>query len=157
MKKGVQGKVLEPTVEQITAELRCTDAPDTPNGLGCANKKCRYRDVDGACDITSMCFDAANLIDRLNDFQNSQCAKLLSRITELEAQLAESQRRERAAVEVVRCKDCRWKDTVLCRASKSVKYDLRREKHTYHTCMEPDGFCSIGERGPQKAGEGETE
>lgn len=77
-------------------------------------------------------------------------------IESLQAQLAESQRRERAAVEVVRCKDCRWKDTVLCRASKSVKYDLRREKHTYQTCMEPDGFCSIGERGPQEAGKGEA-
>lgn len=68
---------------------------------------------------------------------------------------AESQRRERAAVEVVRCKECRWKDTALCRASKSIKYDLRREKHTYKTFMEPDGFCSIGERGPQEAEKGE--
>jgi hypothetical protein len=83
--------------------------------------------------------------------------RLESELAEVKSQLAESQRRERAAVEVVRCKDCRWKDTVLCRASKSVKYDLRREKHTYQTCMEPDGFCSIGERGPQEAGKEEAE
>jgi len=48
---------------------------------------------------------------------------------------------------VVKCKDCRLKDTQLCRASKSIKYDLRKEKHTYKTFMEEDGFCSIGEVG----------
>jgi hypothetical protein len=67
--------------------------------------------------------------------------------------LTESQRRERAAVEIVRCKDCRFRDKQLCRASKSIHYDLHKEKHTYKTFMEPDGFCSIGERGPV-AGEG---
>lgn len=52
--------------------------------------------------------------------------------------------------EIVRCKDCRWRDKGLCRASKSIKYDLRREKYTYKTVMEPDGFCHIGEPFPQK-------
>ncbi|WP_312611343.1 hypothetical protein [Oscillibacter sp.] len=99
MKNGVHGKILEPTVEQITAALRCTDALDTPDGLGCANKKCKYRDVDGACDIVSMCFDAATLIDRLNDFDQTQSKLALERCQRAEAQLAQSQRRERAAVE----------------------------------------------------------
>lgn len=80
-----------------------------------------------------------------------ECAE--HREAAIRAQLTSSQQRERAAVEIVRCKDCRWKDTAICRASKSIKYDLRREKHTYQTCMEPDGFCSIGERGLQEAGE----
>ncbi|WP_294855641.1 hypothetical protein [uncultured Oscillibacter sp.] len=99
MKNGVDGKVLEPTVEQITAALRCTDAPDTPDNLGCANKKCRYRDVDGACDIVSMCFDAASLIDRLNNFDQTQSKLALERCQRAEAQLAASQRQLRAAVE----------------------------------------------------------
>ena len=94
--------------------------------------------------------------EKISHGQMEQNKRLRKMMDKLQANLAESQRRERAAVEVVRCKDCRWKDTVLCRASKSVKYDLRREKHTYQTCMEPDGFCSIGERGPQAAVEGET-
>ncbi len=46
---------------------------------------------------------------------------------------------------IVRCKDCYLKDTQLCRASRSIKYNLRTEKHTYKTFMEDDGFCSIGE------------
>ena len=51
--------------DEIVRALRCNDAPVEPDGMGCANKKCRYRDVDGACDIVSMCEDAAALIDSL--------------------------------------------------------------------------------------------
>lgn len=58
----------------------------------------------------------------------------------------ESPKRE-TTFDIVRCKDCRFKDTSFCRASKSIKYDLRKGEHTYKTIMEPDGFCSIGERG----------
>lgn len=46
--------------------------------LGCGNKSCQYRDVDGACDIVGMCSDAAKAI-----------ADLLAR-----AELAEKKRDE---------------------------------------------------------------
>ena len=130
------------------------------------------RDEDN-CDVLDYIDDAAEAIETLtaenarllaeNERIRSNCyAKdgvqaIIDERDELRAELATSQQETRAAVELVRCKDCRWRDTVLCRASKSIKYDLRREKHTYQTFMEPDGFCSIGERGPQEAGKGETE
>lgn len=78
----------------------------------------------------------------LHDLYDTDIAALSNNNTELRAE------RDKA-VEVVRCKDCRWRDKPLCRAAKSVKYDLRREKHIYKTLMEPDGFCSIGERGTE--------
>lgn len=118
--------------DEIVRALRISADYDECRNTGCKNCPADALRVNGACDDGTM-LAAANLIESL------------------QAQLAASQARERAAKEVVRCKDCRWKDTVLCRASKSVKYDLRREKHTYKTFMEPEGFCNIGERGPQEA------
>lgn len=47
--------------------LRCDggETPEEGDGLGCANKKCKYRDVDGACDLVSMTLDAAAAITAL--------------------------------------------------------------------------------------------
>lgn len=54
----------------------------------------------------------ADTLERLNDFEHSQCAVLLARIAELEAQLAESQRQLRAAVEDAEqgsvCRTCHY-------------------------------------------------
>lgn len=73
-------------------------------------------------------------------------------VAQMSAENARLRAERDKAVEVVRCKDCRWRDKQLCRAAKSVKYDLHREKHIYKTLMEPDGFCSIGESGTEGRG-----
>lgn len=55
-------------VDELLKALRCNEAPSYENdGIGCANKNCRYCDVDGACDINSMCKDAARHIESLRD------------------------------------------------------------------------------------------
>ncbi len=118
--------------DEIIPALRCSDAPAEPDDMGCANKKCKYRDSDGACNIVSMCADAADLLE-------SQQA----RITELEDQLAESQRGRRAAVADLYTA-CRRSP---CNSGICVKKD----------CAGNIIPCEFEWRGPQQAGEGETE
>lgn len=63
---------------------------------------------------------AADKITELNDFENSQCAKLLARIAELEAQLANA--RNELCLKCGRyheahkgaCDGCRWKEKTKC-------------------------------------------
>lgn len=154
--------------DEIVRALRCSDVPDEPDGMGCSNKKCRYRDVDGACDIVSMCNDAADKITELNDFQNSQCAKLLARIAELEAQLAESQRRERAAVEDLNgtgaCFTCKHfrRNGGDCFGAGRCRLDgieiwPCNEPGVYRVEVPDDGRKTYEWRGPQEAGKGEAE
>lgn len=51
--------------ENLVRALRCTGNGIEEDTAGCANRKCKYRDVDGACNLTSMCEDAADVIDSL--------------------------------------------------------------------------------------------
>lgn len=95
MKSGVQGKVLEPTVDQITAALRLCAVEEPSKTYPCEQCYLYPYSKDGRMSTGRTCFehlalDTCQLINRLNDFQNSQCAKLLARITALEAQLAEA-------------------------------------------------------------------
>lgn len=95
MKSSVQGKVLEPTVDQITAALRLCAVEEPSKTYPCEQRYLYPYSKDGRMSTCRTCFehlvlDTCQLINRLNDFQNSQCAKLLARITALEAQLAEA-------------------------------------------------------------------
>jgi hypothetical protein len=76
----------------------------------------------------------------------TEVARLETELERLRAELERITAERDATPEIVRCKDCELKDTQLCRASKSIHYDLRKEKHTYKTFMEPDGFCSGGSK-----------
>lgn len=96
------------------------------------------------------------LVDRLGDAENAVCVtalKALEKQIPRKLTLDELRQMDGQPAEIVCCKDCRLKDTQLCRASRSIKYDPRREKYTYKTLMEPDGFCSIGERDRPPGGE----
>lgn len=64
------------------------------------------------------CHAAADLIEKLNDFQNSQCYKLLARIAELEKQLSDA--RNELCQKCGRyheahkgaCGGCKWKENL---------------------------------------------
>lgn len=57
-------KALLDRAPEIIKALRCDGyGIGEESALGCTNKKCAYRDVDGACDIVSMDADAAALIE----------------------------------------------------------------------------------------------
>lgn len=49
---------------RVIKKLRCygTDAEDN---FGCGDKRCKYRDVDGACNINNIEADAADVIEKL--------------------------------------------------------------------------------------------
>lgn len=49
----------------LVKALTCNNSADEADNLGCGNKRCKYRDVDGACDIVGMCEDAAIAIKQL--------------------------------------------------------------------------------------------
>lgn len=84
----------EPTAEQITAALRCCGNTDTkkPDCEHCPLLSVRM------C-VKVMLEGAADMIVQLNDFDQTQSKIALERCQRAEKQLAESQRREQAAVE----------------------------------------------------------
>lgn len=51
--------------KKLIEALVCNDSEDEADNLGCSNQRCKYRDVDGACDIVKMCTDAAAAITKL--------------------------------------------------------------------------------------------
>lgn len=51
--------------KKLIKALTCSCAEDEPDNLGCKNRKCKYRDTDGACNVVSMCKDAAIAIEKL--------------------------------------------------------------------------------------------
>lgn len=51
--------------KELTKSLLCNGYGAGEDADGCANKKCKYRDADGACDLTRMCGDAAIAINEL--------------------------------------------------------------------------------------------
>lgn len=50
---------------RLVIALLCNGDNVAEENLGCRNKRCKYRDVDGACDIVGMCNDAAKAISDL--------------------------------------------------------------------------------------------
>lgn len=52
-------------LKELIKALTCNSSTDEADNLGCSNKKCKYRDVDGACDTIGMCEDAAIAIKQL--------------------------------------------------------------------------------------------
>jgi len=106
MKNGVHGKILEPTVEQITAALRLCAVEEPAGTYPCEQCYLYPYSKDGRMSTGCTCFehlamDTCQLIDRLNDFDQTQSKLALERCQRAEAQLAQSQRRERAAVDLI--------------------------------------------------------
>lgn len=123
----------EPTVEEIVTALRMCGRGVT---ILTTCRKCHL--ADGWNGTFTMpdgqpCYDrldliAADALERLNDFQSSQCAKLLEAVAELRAQLP------------VRCVECEYtslsKDGVRwCRLSPGLDGDRK-----------DTDFCSYGVR-----------
>lgn len=50
---------------ELVKALRCDGNNIGQDSGGCTNKKCRYRDIDSACNIVSICEDAATAITDL--------------------------------------------------------------------------------------------
>lgn len=101
-------------LKKLIKALRCNGANVGQDNNGCTNRKCKYIDADGACNIVSMCDDAATAIE-----------ELLAR--------AEKAERERDAAikwlkvsvdENLECYGCKWLDEST-KACKNLKGKLK--------------------------------
>ena len=106
VKETMRGKILKPTVKQITAALRLCAVEKPAETYPCEQCYLYPYSKDGRMSTGRTCFehlalDTCQLIDRLNDCDQTQSKLALERCQRAEAQIAESQRRERAAVEAV--------------------------------------------------------
>ena len=142
------------------------NADEIVKALRCYASDCGDDEACGQCTFAWMCEEMdgnapkiiADLIERLNDFEHSQCAVLLARIAELEARLAASQHREQAAVEDMTavlkrdsddiCAYC--KNRIECKNEQCEKYssgvgDVDGNYPDWKwTCMDFDyGTCSL--------------
>lgn len=73
--------------KKLIKALKCDGYGVGQDGDGCTNKRCKYRDSDGACNIVSMCEDAATAI-----------TDLLARAEAAEARAEKAERERDAAV-----------------------------------------------------------
>lgn len=111
------------SVEETVKALRAI-SQDYENGNG------------GECfDICGECKNAADQLERLNDFQKSQCMKLMEKIVVLE-----SKNERLKAEKPVRCGECIHFDfgvEFACRCKNGIAQD---------SWVGKDDFCSYGER-----------
>lgn len=148
------GKTIQPTADQIKAALRLCAVAEPAGDYPC--KQCYLYPLsrDGYMSTGETCFehlvlDTCQLIDGLNDFDKTQSKILLARCQSLQAQLTESQRRERAAVE-----DLEW---LMLRGDSADCCIFCRYDHTHDgPCAGQSTKCEPKWRGPQD-GKGEAE
>lgn len=103
--------------------------------------------------------DTCQLIGRLNDFDQTQSKLALERCQRLEAQLAESQRRERAAVEDMVYAIFNLDECVVCKnpCNKERPKDGGRFEPLYKQGCGTWMCGNFEWRGPHEAGKGEPE
>lgn len=51
--------------KKLIKALKCDGYSISQDMDGCSNRRCKYRDTDGACNIVSMCLDASKAITDL--------------------------------------------------------------------------------------------
>lgn len=154
MKNDVHGKTLAPTVEQITAALRLCAVEEPAVGYPCEQCYLYPYSKDGRMSTGLTCFehlvmDTCQLIDRLNNFDQTQSKIALERCYRIEAQLAASQRRERAAVELID------KVSQAVEVAFNATDYVKPNTGIWHTLGLAHDWINAW-RGPQEAGKGEA-
>lgn len=108
---------------ELVKALRCDGNNIGQDSGGCTNKKCRYRDQDSACNIVSICEDAAAAITDLlveNQSLRNAANGFKARAEAAEARAEKAQRERDEAVETIfkwtGCAECKnWQsDTDWC-------------------------------------------
>lgn len=86
--------------------------------------------------------DSAELIAKLPIVEEDKQISLIGAVADAVVMISECQPVD--AVEVVRCKDCKYYDNPICGVHSEYPCDQYNTGYTVHT--EPDDFCSYGER-----------
>lgn len=148
---------MDKTAEIVRALRLCAD--DEPaNCIECPGDS----DVSSRTCSNKLMVRAADTIESLNDFQHSQCAHLLARVEELQAKLAEAQRREQAAVEDMKVMTLAMRENEELSESCcfACLYDGQNLPDNvilaYGECPGYDRDDCFEWSGPQGAGKGET-
>lgn len=87
-----KARIIEPMVEEIKTALRACAVSEPGETYPCEECYLHSMSRDGYLSTGQTCFmrlalDAVTLIDRLNDFEHSQCARLLEEIGRMRAGL----------------------------------------------------------------------
>lgn len=100
--------------QKLIKALTCRYAPDELDNLGCGNKRCQYRDVDGACDMVSIEEDAAIAIKELlteNQALRNAANGFKKQLEAAEARAEKAERERDAAIKMLReiewCNGCK--------------------------------------------------
>ena len=137
---------------ELVKALRCDGNNIGQDSGGCTNKKCRYRDPDSACNIVSICEDAATAITDLlarAEAAEARCKTLEKMVREYQDEIVPGYRERAEKAEKERdeaISDLTWAvneyrrlttETDLCGL---CKYDLPPAGENGQT-YECPGFC----------------
>lgn len=89
--------------KELVKALRCDGNNIGQDSGGCTNKKCRYRDPDSACNIVSICEDAASAITDLlveNQSLRNAANGFKARVKAAEARAEKAERERNEAVKI---------------------------------------------------------
>lgn len=100
--------------QKLIKAFTCRYAADELDNLGCGNKRCQYRDVDGACDMVSIEEDAAIAIKELlteNQALRNAANGFKRQLEAAEARVEKAERERDAAIKMLRkiewCNGCK--------------------------------------------------
>lgn len=121
--------------KKLIKALKCDGYGISQDMDGCSNRRCKYRDTDGACNIVSMCLDASKAITDLlerAEAAEARCKTLEKMVKEYQdvivpgyrerAEKAEMERDE--AVESI-CMRC---SVLPCRKNECHWYRFKKEE-----------------------------
>lgn len=120
---------------ELVKALRCDGNNIGQDSDGCINKKCRYRDPDSACNIVSICEDAATAITDLlarAEAAEARCKTLEKMVREYQDEIvpgyrerAEKAERESDEAREVICTRC---SVLPCRGNECYWYRGQKEE-----------------------------
>lgn len=120
---------------ELVKALRCDGNNIGQDSGGCTNKKCRYRDPDSACNIVSICEDAATAITDLlarAEAAEARCKTLEKMVREYQDEIvpgyrerAEKAERESDEAREVICTRC---SVLPCRGNECYWYRGQKEE-----------------------------
>lgn len=121
--------------KKLIKALKCDGYGISQDMDGCSNRRCKYRDTDGACNIVSICLDASKaIIDLLSraEVTEARCKAFEKMVREYQdvivpwyRERAEKDEREKnEAVESI-CMRC---SVLPCRKNECYWYRFKKEE-----------------------------
>ena len=107
--------------KKLIKALKCDGYGISQDMDGCSNRRCKYRDTDGACNIVSICLDASKAITDL--------------LARAEAAQSRAEKAEKIASDL--CDD--FTDFVTSGIHNAAQYCANRRPE----CVDGRGWCNV--------------